>query len=53
MPKAVSKAQARLFGAIAGGKGTKATGLTKKEAKVRLRGVKVGKLPKRVKKGKK
>jgi hypothetical protein len=49
MPKAKSKAQARLFGAVAGGKATKATSLTKAEAKTRLRGVQVSKLPKKKK----
>ena len=48
MPKAKSKKQARLFGAVAGGKKTKAKGLTKEEAKTRLRGVKLKKLPTRV-----
>jgi len=52
MPKAKSKAQARLFGAVAGGKPTKAKGLSKAEAKTRLRGVNVSKLPARKKKGK-
>lgn len=47
MPKAKSKRQARLFGAIAGGKKTKAKGMSKKEAKSRLRGIKLSKLPKR------
>jgi len=47
MPKAKSKKQARLFGAIAGGKRTKARGMTKAEAKRRLRGVKLKKLPMR------
>lgn len=51
MPKARSKAQARLFGAVAGGKRTKAKGLTRSEARTRLRGVKLSKLPAR--KGKK
>lgn len=50
MPKAKSKAQARFFGAVAGGK-VKKKGLSKKEARTRLRGVKTGKLPAR--KGKK
>lgn len=45
MPKPKSKAQARLFGAIAGGKRTKAKGMTKAEAKTRLRGTKMKKLP--------
>ena len=47
MPKAKSKKQARLFGAVAAGKATKASGMTKAEAKERLRGVKVSKLPKK------
>ena len=49
MPKARSKAQTRLFGAVAGGKKTKAKGLSPGEARERLRGVKVAKLPTRVK----
>ena len=49
MPKAKSKAQARLFGAVAGGKRTKASGLKRTEAKTRLRGVKVSKLPRKKK----
>jgi hypothetical protein len=54
MPKAKSKAQARLFGLIAAGKKTrKATGMTRAEAKRRLRGVKIKKLPRRAKKRKK
>ncbi len=47
MPKAKSKVQAALFGAVAGGKRTKASGLSRGEAKERLRGVKISKLPKR------
>ena len=47
MPKAVSKRQAALFGAVAGGARTKASGLSRSEAKERLRGVRVSKLPKR------
>jgi hypothetical protein len=50
MPKAKSKAQARFFGAVAGGR-IKKKGLSRKEARTRLRGVKTSKLPKR--KGKK
>ncbi len=50
MPRAKSKAQAGLFGAAAAGKKTKAKGLTRHEAKKRLRGVKVSKLPRRVRK---
>jgi len=45
MPKVKSKKQAGLFGAVAGGAKTKAKGLTKAEAKKRLKGVKVSKLP--------
>lgn len=50
MPKAKSKRQARLFGAVAGGKKTKAKGMSKSEAKGRLRGVKVKSLPQKAKK---
>jgi hypothetical protein len=46
MPKAKSKAQARFFGAVAGGRIRK-KGLSRKEARTRLRGVKMSKLPKR------
>lgn len=46
---AKSKAQARLFGAVAGGKSTKATGLSKTQAKESLRGQKVKNLPVRKK----
>jgi len=46
MPKAASKAQARFFGAVAGGR-IKKKGLSKKEARARLRGVKMSKLPTR------
>jgi hypothetical protein len=46
VPKAKSKAQARFFGAVAGGR-LKKKGLSKKEARTRLRGVKVPKLPRR------
>lgn len=53
MPKARSKKQAGLFGAIAGGKKTKAKGMSKSEAKTRLRGVKVKGLPTRAKKKRK
>jgi hypothetical protein len=53
MPKAKSKKQARLFGAIAGGQATKASGMSRAEAKERLRGVKVSKLPARKRKKKK
>lgn len=41
----VSEKQARLFGAIAGGVKTKAKGLSKEEAKNKLRGVKIKPLP--------
>jgi hypothetical protein len=51
MPKPVSKAQARLFGAIAGG-AVKKKGFSKAEAKTRLRGTNVKKLPARAKKKK-
>lgn len=50
MPKAVSKRQARFFGAVAGGKSRKKTGMTKKEARTRLRGVKMSRLPERKRK---
>ena len=49
MPKAVSKAQARFFGAVAGGS-VKKKGLSKEEAKKRLEGVKMKKLPSKAKK---
>lgn len=49
----VSSAQARLFGAVAGGGATKATGLSKAEAKRKLKGAKVGKLPAKAGKRKK
>lgn len=52
MPKPKSQAQARLFGAIRGGKATKATGMSKSEAGNRLRGTKVKSLPKRAKRSK-
>lgn len=42
-----SKAQRRLFGAVAGGAKTKATGLTKRVAKEHLKEVKGKKLPAR------
>ena len=50
MPKATSRKQAALFGAIAGGQ-KKVKGFPPEEAKERLRGVKVNKLP--AKRGKK
>lgn len=43
----VSQAQRRLFGAVAGGQATKATGLSKTEAKRHLKEAKGKKLPKR------
>ena len=49
MPKPVSKKQAGLFGAIAGGK-AKVKGVSKKEARARLRGANVKSLPTRKKK---
>jgi hypothetical protein len=49
MPKPKSKAQARLFGAVAGGKKTKASGMTKTQAKGSLRGRKIKGLPKKKK----
>lgn len=52
MPKAKSKAQASLFGAVAAGKPTKAKGLSRSEAKERLRGVEVKRLPVKVQKKK-
>lgn len=48
-----SKAQARLMGAVAGGKANKATGMSRSEAREYLRGAKVSKLPEKVKKTKK
>lgn len=48
----VSKAQRGLFGAKAGGKKTKAKGLTRAEAKRHMKEVKGKKLPARVKKKK-
>ena len=52
MPKAVSKQQAALFGAVAGGERV-LPGMSRAEAKERLRGVKVTALPKRARKKKK
>jgi len=49
MPKAVSKAQARFFGAIAGGR-IKRKGFSRREARLRLRGVKMSRLPSRKRK---
>jgi len=48
----VSKAQKRLFGAVAGGKRTKASGLSRKEAKRHLKESKGKRLPERKKRGK-
>lgn len=48
----VSKAQRGLFGAVAGGKKTKAKGLTMKEAKQHMKEVAGKELPKKVKKKK-
>ena len=45
--KATSQAQARLFGAVIGGKSTKAKSLTKKQAKDMTKGLCVKCLPKR------
>ena len=45
--KPTSKAQAGLLGAVAAGKKTKATGLSKAEAKRKLKGAKVKELPAR------
>lgn len=47
MPKAKSKAQAKLFGAIAAGRARKGTSMSRSEARTRLRGVSVKKLPAR------
>lgn len=49
MPKPKSKAQARFFGAVAGGKVHK-KGFSKKEARDRLRGTKMKELPERKRK---
>ena len=43
--KPVSKAQARLYGAVAGGNKSAAPGLSMADAKRKLKGVKVSKLP--------
>jgi hypothetical protein len=50
MPKPKSKAQAGLFGAVAAGKRTKAKSLSQAEARTRLRGAKVKRLPARKRK---
>ena len=47
-----SQAQARLFGAIASGMKTKASGLRRSQARESLRGLDVSKLPARKKKRK-
>ena len=52
MPKAVSKRQARFFGAVAGGKIHK-PGLSMDEAAERLRGIDMRRLPSRKRKAKK
>lgn len=52
MPKARSRAQARLFGAVAAGRSTKAKGMSRAEARTRLRGVKMKKLPARARRRK-
>jgi len=49
MPKARSKAQAGLFGAIAAGQARKGAGMSKASARRRLRGVKVRRLRLKVK----
>lgn len=51
MPKVISKAQARLFGLIAGGEKptkVKTKGLSPEEAREMLRGAKIKGLPKKV-----
>ena len=53
MPKVRSKAEARFWGAVAGGKSKAAPNVSREEAKKRLRGVKVSKLPARKKARKK
>ena len=53
MPKAKSKKQAALFGAVAGGAKIKGVEMTEKEAKKKLKGVKTKELPEKVKKKKK
>lgn len=50
--KPVSQAQARLFGAIAGGAKTGASGMSAAKAKEKLKGTKVSKLPAYAKKKK-
>ena len=46
----VSRKQAKLFGAVAAGKRTKATGLSRGQAREALRGQKISKLPARKRK---
>lgn len=48
-----SRKQAGLFGAAAAGRSTKATGLSKTQAREALRGQKLKGLPTRVRKGRK
>lgn len=50
--KAKSKAQARYFGAVAGGKARKKGGLSRKKAREMLRGTKMKRLPARARKKK-
>lgn len=45
-----SKRQARLFGAIAGGRSTKARGMSSSQARESLRGTKIKRLPARSRK---
>jgi hypothetical protein len=47
--KAKSKRQARFFGAVAGGKSRKKTGLSSSKAREMLRGTKMKRLPERKK----
>lgn len=46
--KVRSQAQAELFGAVIAGRNTRAKGMKPASARKKLRGVKVGKLPKRI-----
>jgi hypothetical protein len=50
MPKPKSKKQARLFGAVAGGRARKAKGMSSTQARDSLGGVKVKRLPLRKRK---
>jgi hypothetical protein len=52
VPKPVSKRQARFFGAVAGGK-ARGSGMTRKEARDRLRGIKLKNLPEKRRKRRK